>query len=281
MMIAESGALNYIMQGKRAFVFVISSFAVLSAGTVGAAVPWFEDDAEWADVRDAEQNGPWKNHEGDVALSTKYAHSGTKSIRICYRGNEYQSFIALEPPGIIAGSNNGETHIFLRWWELRDKNYDWSGEKFNRVMGMKANGNVTIDYPLGWVADGGWGQPGTNDAGAIQMFGNSIFSNGNTHWSYVYKMPREEWHEFEYELKLNDVGVANGESRLRIDGRLVAEVTNVELRYANHTVDTVWMGGWYSGGNNPEPSPACRYIDDVTVSSNKTGLAPPNPPVPN
>lgn len=275
----ESVTLNYVKQGKRYFIFVMSAFVVLNAGTVSAAIPWFEDGAEWASVRDAEQNGPWDYHEGDVTLSTTYAHSGTKSIRVCYAGNESQSFIAINSPGVIAGSNNGETHVFLRWWELRGKNYDWSGEKFNRMMGLQSNGNVTIDYPLGWVADGGWGQPGTNNAGSIQMFGNSSFSNGLTHWKYTYKMPREEWHEFEYELKLNDVGVANGESRLRIDGRLVAEVTGVELRYARHTVDTIWMGGWYSGGNNPEPSPTCRYIDDVSVATETTGLVSPNPPV--
>lgn len=253
----------------RMATLLLMTFASLNTGRAEGATPWFQDGAEWANVSDAIQTGPWSGTEGDVSLSTDYAHTGSKSIRVCYRGNEDQGYLALVVPGMVKGTNNGKTHIFLRWWELRGKNYDWSGEKFNRVMGLQSNSNLTIDYPLGWVAQGGWGLPGTNDAGSIQMFGNSSFSNGDTHWKYTFNMPREEWHLFEYELKLNDVGVANGESRLWVDDNLVAEVTNVELRFQNHTVDQIWMGGWYSGGNAPEPSPACRYIDDVSVSDEK------------
>ena len=238
----------------------------------------FSDGAEWIDINDATTNGPWDFAEGAVSISTEYAHTGDKSLSVAYTGNESQAFIAIKIPNACNGCNSGETHVFLRWWELRTANYDWSGEKFNRVMGIASNGNVTIDYPLGWVADGGWGQPGTNGPGSIQMFGNSSFSNGLTHWKYTYAMPSEEWHMFEYELKLNDVGVANGETRLWIDNELVASKTGVELRFSNHTIDRIWIGGWYSGGIAPEPSPAIRYIDDITVSTTKTGAVIPQAP---
>lgn len=262
-------------------LFLLIVFMISVPNIANAVTPWFEDGFEWNDVLDAKTNGPWSLYEGNVSISNTYAHSGNASIKICYGNNEAQSFIAFDSPGLIKGTNNGQTHIYLRWWELRGPNYDWSGEKFNRVMGLKSNDNVTLDYPLGWVADGGWGQSGTNDAGSIQMFGNSTYSNGLTHWKYTYKMPREEWHVFEYELKLNDVGTPNGVSRLWIDDHLVAEAANVEYRYANYTLDRVWIGGWYSGGVNPDPSPACRYVDDVAASTEKMGLAPPKPPTVN
>jgi hypothetical protein len=95
-------------------------------------------------------------------------------------------------------------------------------------------------------------------------------------------MKRGEWHFFEYEITLNDIGVSNGVTRLWVDNQLLAEAKNVELRYVNsHTIDEVWMGGWYSGGVNPSPSPACRYIDDVTLTLSRQSVAPPNPPIPN
>lgn len=272
--------ISYVMRKNLTLSFLLIVFSLTLSGNVNAIEPWFEDSFEYSDVNDAVQAGPWKLYEGDVRLSNAYSHSGTTSVRICYARNEHQSFIAFEPEGMVKGANNGETHLYLRWWELRAADYDWSGEKFNRVIGLFGNNNVTLDYPLGWVAEGGWGQSGTNDAGRIEMFGNSGYSNDLTHFSHAYKMPREEWHSFEYELKLNDVGQPNGATRLWIDDRLVAEASDIKLRYANYTLDQIWIGGWYSGGNDPEPSPACRYIDDVAASTQKMGLAPPKAPVP-
>ena len=259
-------------------LLLVAFLTFLVSGKVSAAGAWFEDGFEYSNVQDAIQAGPWGLFEGDVTLSSKYAHSGTTSVKICYAGNENISYITFDSPGMIKGANNGQTHLYLRWWELRAADYDWSGEKFNRVVGLFPNSNVTLDYPLGWVADGGWGQAGTNDAGSIQMFGNSSASNGLTHWKHTYKMPREEWHVFEYEIKLNDVGVPNGVSRLWIDDRLVVEAADIEFRYKEYTLDQIWIGGWYSGGNNPEPSPACRYVDDVSASTQKMGGSPPKPP---
>ena len=236
------------------------------------AAPWFQDGFEWSNTATAVSSGPYNDVNNDVTMSTTYAHSGAKSGMFCYHSNEDSAWIQFDVPGMTPGANNGATHIYLRWWEFRPANYDWSGEKFNRIMGVQSNGNLTLDYPLGWEAEGGWGQPGTNNPGPIKMFGNSIYSNGINIWSYSYAIPRGEWHAFEYEIKLNDVGSANGETRLWIDDTLVTQVTDIELRYANYTLDRVWLGGWYSGGNNPEPSPACRYVDDVAASAEKIGL---------
>lgn len=271
-----------IVGAARAMKMRISLLAlagVLATGQVTAATPYFSDSLEWASASDAIKNGPWSRVEGDATISTQHAHSGSKSLKVCYHANEQISYLGFQNPK--DKSRIGAKNIILGWWEYRPADYDWSGEKFNRVSGLFPNGNVTLDYPLGWVADGGWGQPGTNGPGEIQMFGNSVYSNGKNHFSVVYKMPRQQWHYFEYEINLNDVGVSNGSASLRVDNQLLAQKTNIELRYDNtHTLDVVHMGGWYSGGNNPEPSPACRYIDDVTLTFTKSGTAPPNPPVP-
>lgn len=273
---------------KRNFIAVVMGLFSIPVN----AAPWFQDDLEWKDVNDAISNGPWVEVDGGAQISTDYAHSGSKSLKVCYAGNEHQAYLALDMPGVVFGTNNGQTHVFVRWYELRSPQYDWSGEKLIRVMGFYANQNVTLDYPLGWVANGGWGQPGTNDAGEIQMFGNSVASNGLIHFSHYYNMPRAEWHSFEYEIQLGDPGKANGSTRLYIDDVKAAEATGLKLRDSNFTLDRIWMGGWYSGGNAPEPSPACRYIDDVVVSNQRIGAssttgqsnvqpsqsAPPSPP---
>jgi hypothetical protein len=265
--------------GRQMKICLLVLSFTLGAGLSHAATPYFSDGLEWSDVDTAIKSGPWAEKQGNVSISTQYAHSGTRSLKVCYAANEHISHLGFKNPA--DNSLIKAKSVILGWWELRAADYDWSGEKFNRVGGRLPNGNLSIDYPLGWVAKGGWGQPGTNDPGNIQMFGNSQYSNGRNLFSVYYNMPRVQWHHFEYEITLNDIGVANGSARLWVDNNLIAQTGNVELRYDNtHTIDFVRMGGWYSGGNNPEPSPACRYIDDVTLTLSGTRAAAPNPPIP-
>jgi hypothetical protein len=265
---------------------VIAGMAFLLAGTASAA-PWFQDDLEWNSISEAISSGPWTTRDGDVSISTDFAASGSKSLKVCYGGVEAQSYLSLDMPGVVFGNHNGKTHIFLRWKELRPTNYDWAGEKLNRIVGHFANEYVTLDYPMVWWADGYQGTAGTNGPGVIQLFGNSQYSNGANHISTTYAIPRNTWVTFELELKLNDMGQSNGESRLWIDDVLKAQVTGTVFRYPQNpafTMDRIWMGGWWSpaGGPGPSPGPACRYIDDVSVSDTRSGsntsVAAPNPP---
>lgn len=243
----------------------------------GGCTTWFQDDLEHADVQAAISTGPWAQRDGDVTLSQNYAHSGTTSLRIAYAGNESQAYL-----GLVL--NEGVDHFFCRWWELRERagdfagalDYDWSGEKFNRFRSADIGVDPIaggLDYPLGWVADGGWGLPGTQGGGAIQLFGNSAASNGANHFSHVYMMPRGEWHMFELELKLGQPGGNDGETRLWIDDSLVVDGVGIQFRPTTQAqIEHIWIGGWYSGGADPQPSPAVRYVDDVAVSSCKIGF---------
>lgn len=248
-----------------------------SSGATGAcANPWFADDLEWSDVDEAIDAGPWQAREGDVSISTHYAHSGTRSLRVAYAADESAAHLELRIPG-------GADHLFCRWWELRERagdfpgaqDYDWGGEKLNRFrsneIGVEPDGG--LDYPLGWVADGGFGLPGTQGGGDIQLFGNSEASNGAIHFSHPYAMARGEWHSIELELDLGTRGEADGAGRLFIDGALAAEAVDVMLRpETDATIDQIWIGGWYSNsGVDPDPSPAVRYVDDVVVCPERIG----------
>lgn len=253
-----------------------------ASGSTGSSIagacaqPWFVDGLEWDDVDDAIANGPWESSEGDVSISTRYARSGTRSLRIAYAANESASHLELRIPG-------GTDHLFCRWYELRERagdfpgaqDYDWGGEKLNRFrsneIGVEPDGG--LDYPLGWIAEGGFGQAGTQRGGEIQLFGNSVASNGDIHFSHPYAMPRGEWHAIELELDLGTRGVADGAGRLFVDGVFAVERTAVMLRPATDaTIDQIWIGGWYSNsGVDPDPSPAARYVDDVVVCPEPIG----------
>jgi hypothetical protein len=204
---------------------------------------------------------------GLVELSSNYAHTGSKSFRFCYSKNEAQAALEIK-------LSSGQRHVYFQWWELRERkgdfvganDYDWAGEKFNR-MRSAVIGTTGVDYPLGWTASSGFGSSGLDEGGNIQLFGNSTASNGADLMTFKYAMPRGQWHKFEVELDLGTLGTANGLGRLWIDGALKAERTNVVLLpKTNATIDTIWLGGWYSGSSGPI-APACRYVDDVIIAN--------------
>lgn len=212
---------------------VIAGMVLLQAGAASAA-PWFQDSLEWSNINEAISSGPWTTKDGDVSISTDFAASGSKSLKVCYGGVEAQSYLSLDMPGVVFGNHNGKTHIFLRWKELRPTNYDWAGEKLNRIVGHFANEYVTLDYPMVWWADGYQGTSGTNGPGVIELFGNSQYSNGAIHYSTPYSIPRNTWVTFELEMKLNDMGQSNGESRLWINDVLKGSVTGTTFRYSQN-----------------------------------------------
>lgn len=259
----------------------------LALPAMASAEIYFSDGAEgYTSAADAVARGPWTGVDqagGTAGPSKNYAHTGTQSIRVCYSSQEAQAYMEIQLPKL--------KHVFFRWWELRERagdfsgaqNYDWSGEKFNRMRSAEI-GSTGVDYPLGWPAKGGgFGSPGVTDSGPIQLFGNSTASNGADLFSYNYNMVRGTWHMFEMELDLGTVGNANGAARLWIDDQLVASRTSVNLLpRTTATIDRIWVGGWYSGAQPANTS--CRYIDDIVVSDQKIGgsVTPPPPagPVP-
>lgn len=246
----------------------------------------FHDDSEgYTSVSDAVDRGPWSRFDqsgGTVSLSKNYAHSGTQSFRVCYPGDETQAYM-----GIDLGA--GERHLFLRWWELREragdfegaKDYDWGAEKLNRLRSRVIE-STGVDYPLGWGSAGHdvFGSPGLNEPGSIDLFGNSVASyqeDGGYVTSADGNIPRGEWHMFEVELDLGTPGQPDGLARIWIDDVLEAETLNIGLLPRGEArIEEIWMGGWFSGGHDPEPSPACRYFDDVVVARSKIGFSEPS-----
>jgi hypothetical protein len=122
----------------------------------------------------------------------------------------------------------------------------------------KVMGITGASSGIGSSAAGGFGLPGTQDGGAIGLFG---------------AMPRGEWHSLELELDLGTTGQADGAGRLFIDGERLAEREDVELRpLTTALIDQIWIGGWYSNlGVDPDPSPAVRDVDDVVACAEGIG----------
>jgi hypothetical protein len=270
------------MRNKTALV-LLASMSGLGAQQAGG-VDFFSNTASTVtSISAALSSGTWSRVDGDVALSSSYVHDSAKqSYRLSYPANESQAFLGVKLP-------SGKKHVFLRWWELREragdfsgaKDYDWSAEKTVRFRSASI-GSTGVDYCLGWEADSGQrGTSGTDGPGDFVIFGNSSASNGSELVRVRPKgISRGEWNMYEVEINLGTVGQANGATRIWVNDVLVGEKTNVVMLPSNDaSIEEIWIGGWYSG-LSPSPSPARRYIDDVVVADQHVGGAKPRPKSP-
>lgn len=256
---------------KRLLSLCIS--ACLVTATAANAATFMSDDAEkYSTLADALNGGIWESSEGLVSVSTNYAHSGTKSYRISFPANEAVAYLNFRLP-------SGKRHVFVRWWEMRERagdfagaqNYDWSAEKTLRLRSSTI-GSTGIDYVLGWEADSGQrGTSGTDGPGDMVIFGNSAATDDSEHIRVRPAISRGQWNMIEMELDLGTTGNRDGLTRLWVNDKLIGEATGLSLLpVGTSTVDQIWVGGWYSG-LSPNPAPASRYVDDVVIADQKIG----------
>lgn len=281
---------GYAASSGASTTITITDSNTSTAGLVMSGTPFIDDGFEYTSLANALATGPWDDYRevsNPPIITTAQAHSGTRSLSIPYAANEQKREIWVNVPNSLGGTqsfgdNDGANQIEVEWWEYRPATYDWAGEKFNHMFGRLPNGNVNLWYVLGWPATStGFGTAGVTDPptnSVIQQFGNSVYSNGQDHFtvSPMSVFTLGAWHKFNWYVDLGTLGVSNGMCSLYIDGTKIAERLNVRLRPSvqqdgitpitvSYTIDTVAFGGWYSGVGAPVPNPATRYIDDVRI----------------
>lgn len=270
--------------GRAQFAGFVATIGLWAAYPADAAVLFSNKASDVNSISDAAK--AWYRIEGSVGLSSNYVLSpGRQSYQLSYATNEAQSFLAIRV-------SPGKKHVFLRWWEVREKagdfsgakDYDWSGEKAIRFRSSTI-GSTGVDYCLGWEAASGFiGTSGTDGPGQFVFFGNSTASNGSDHLRVAPKIQRGQWNMYEVEVDLGTRGQANGLVRIWVNDVLIGQATGLKLLPSTDaSIEEIWVGGWYSG-LSPNPSPARRYIDDVVLSESKIGFsgskAPPVPAAP-
>lgn len=275
---------------KSGFLGVMGVISCACAVVPGAARATTLFSAKASDVTSLSQalgNHTWSETGGMVALSSNYAHSGKQSYQLTYPANESEAWLSIPMTG-------GRKHVFLRWWEVREKagdfpgakDYDWSAEKTVRFRSATIE-STGIDYCLGWeAASGQVGTAATDGPGPFVIFGNSVASNEDDLLRATPKIQRGQWNMYEVEIDLGTRGQSNGAVRIWVNDVLIGQKTGVNLLpTTDASIEQVWVGGWYSG-LSPNPAPARRYIDDVVLSDTKVGFAgsgapqpvKPNPP---
>ena len=269
---------NKVASGlKRAAIQAMGAGLACGVASLGHATTFFSNTADQLSggITTALSTGTWARMEGAVQMSSNYTHDGHKhSYMLSYATLEAQSFLAIDLPV-------GQKHLFLRWWEVREKagdfsgalNYDWSAEKSMRFRSLTI-GTTGVDYPVGWEAiTGQGGTSGTDGPGPLVIFGNSPASNGSDELRAQPNIQRGQWNMYEVEINLGTVGQANGACRIWVNDVLIGQTANVVMLPTNDaTIQEIWVGGWFSG-QAPNPAPARRYIDEVVLSDQHIGFA--------
>ena len=97
------------------------------------------------------------------------------------------------------------------------------------------------------------------------------FNGGPTDWGAAYaswKAPDNQWVRFDFHVKLNTPGRADGLVEFWIDGNLKAKKYNLNIRGNNEfKLNNVLVGGWYSNSGASSDQWNYRYIDDVVIST--------------
>ena len=84
-------------------------------------------------------------------------------------------------------------------------------------------------------------------------------------------LENNRWYSVEQYVKLNTPGARNGIFRVWIDGRQVAEKTNVRFRHTRDLkIESIWMDVYY-GGVAPAPQDMTLFIDNVVIARRYIG----------
>jgi hypothetical protein len=204
--------------------------------------------------------------------SGEKAHSGRKALRIEFLKNESYGYTWRKTEG---------RRVFTRFYDYYDSAFDFAaGMKIHRLSSFNEARQLNdFDIILQLKAEA----PDANYCGLTDARWIALTYNGGpVDWGSVearFTPTRGRWYGIETEVWLNTPGLSDGEARIWIDGKLVAEKKGMNLRAnLDATINRVMFGGWYSNsaaGKNPCPDPVApsrRYVDDAAIAGSYIGL---------
>ncbi|MDQ3000757.1 MAG: polysaccharide lyase [Fibrobacterota bacterium] len=251
--------------------------ALMLCGNAAAQLQFFSDmeDADAACFSEKPKTGckGWMgihNEAISVVRGEKY-HSGRKALKIEFVKNE-------DYGGTWRKASL--RRIFTRFYDYYDEGFDFAaGMKIHRLSAFNATTQINdFDIILQTKAD----SPDHNYCGLTDAKYLALSYNGGpVDWGSVqvrWTPERKRWYKIETEVWLNTPGLSDGEVRLWVDGRIVAEKTGMDLTgKLDSPINRVMFGGWYSNssaGRNPCPNPvgpSRRYVDDALISGSYVG----------
>lgn len=198
-----------------------------------------------------------------VSRASVVSEGGNRFVRVLY------------PRGAVGATNSGvtwraqlpSTDVATAQYRVRfEPGFDWtSGGKLPGLTGgsSPSGGNATGE---GFTARYMW-QP--NGRLILYLYHSEQSSRYGDSLSLGHTMVPGRWHTLSQQVVLNTPGVADGELRVWVDGRLALERTSMRWRTAGNdwTIDSFYFNTFH-GGNSDAYRPSRDNhadFDDVTV----------------
>ncbi len=254
------------------------SLSLLVAPSIGLADEFSSDlesesNACWISQPANGCNG-WMGLKG-VTISPEKTHSGKQAMKANFRYNEEHN----ETFRVVDSK-----HIFVRFYDYYADGFDFpAGMKIGRISSFNAATQLNnYDIILQARATGSSNRCGTTDSTSLAI----SFNGGPVDWGMAegnFVFQRGRWYNIQAEVKLNTPGRSDGEVRVWVDEKLIAQKIGINITGSGSAaINRVLYGGWYSdsAGGNPCPNPAqdsIRYIDDVAISNSRITSTNPEP----
>lgn len=230
---------------------------------------WQSTHPEWLWCDDFESSQALDTRYEDVSLagfgqSTEDAYQDQGSLKQAYTVGQ------VDAGWVIKVNNSGfPDHVFYRYYHKFPSDYTVFPPKLSRI-GYRQRGTTwqNIFKVHTWLKNDGEVTLDVLAKNSSQANSSGYLSVRNSGFTLAAKSG--EWVAIEVEVQLNTPGRSDGLYRLWIDGNLLIEALNIDLRGNTNdkinevTLDTYWNGG-ATGALN-------RYYDNFVISTAKIGL---------
>ncbi|MCI0565385.1 MAG: polysaccharide lyase [Nitrososphaera sp.] len=201
---------------------------------------------------------------GNNAIETGIVHAGTKSMRYTHQG-------------CYKNLSQSSREVYYKFYWYFPTGFTWNlsstgGKHFWRIAYSTGSNSLFTNQ-----IDSGATQ------GIANSFGMAFFpGNGGPGFNNIAPLPEGRWFKWEFYVRLNDPGVANGETAIWVDGVETFRRTNIDLKAQSNALNLLAQVTNYDSCSG-----VCHwYMDDVELwngcpsgtscKAGSTTLAPPS-----
>ena len=239
------------------FGHVLFLFTLLTGSALAAVI----NQQEWS----SKPGWPWSYTAGRPSIDTTTSSpSGGGTLRFTYDAGTYSSSTV---GGTATYETFGKTDLYVGHWMKWSSPFNWNpiGTKMDYLILADTNANGFRDNFLFMVQNSGNTLTFTQQLGAAPGTQNR---NANIS-SQTFQLNR--WYWFEFHVRLNTVGQANGLLEAWVDNTLVMSHNNVTYRTYNSTWGIFQHSPVWGGGGGTISQQQHFWVDHTVISTTRIG----------
>lgn len=240
-----------------AFGQVLFLFTLFTSSALAAVI----NQQEWS----SKPGSPWSYTAGIPSIdNTTNTPSGGGALRFMYQAGTYTTSTS---GGTATYQTFGRTDLYVGHWMKWSSPFNWNpvGTKIDYLFLSDTNANGNRDNFLFMVQNGGNTLTFTQ-----QLFASPGTQNRNTNISnQTFQLNR--WYWFEFHVRINTVGKADGLLEVWVDNKLVMQHNDVTYRTYNSSWGNFNHGPVWGGGGGTISQQQYFWVDHTVISTTRIG----------